>query len=219
MQTSSVCVENGSMAAAIKTSAAHLHPPGMHALIKRRTSDLHRQLDSAPALLALMRPGLELPSYAAILQRFVAAYACVEPLLGRLAPAKPLRLPDYKPRLPALRADLAVLPPAAAGAKKAPLELPSGVDATAHYLGLRYVLEGSTQGARLISARLEANLPQLRAGCFAYWQLQREAAADWPSLCACLEDVKPDQAEDSLRAAEAAFSIFIDAFLAAEPTP
>jgi heme oxygenase len=166
-----------------------------------------------------MRPGLDLASYAAILQRFAAAYARIEPPLLTLAPGKPARLPDYKPRLPALRADLAGLGATAIAPGRAPLELPPGADTTAHYLGMRYVLEGATQGARLISARLEANLPQLRAGCFAYWRLQREAAADWPALCDCLDQGQPDQAEDLLRAAEAAFGVFIDAFDALAPAP
>lgn len=206
------------MVAAIKTSAAHLPPPGLHALIKQRTGDLHRQLDSAPTLLALMHPGLDLPAYFATLRRFAAAYARIEPLLHALEPHKPAPLSVYRPRLPALLSDLAQLRVIDRLPELPALTLPSAADAATYYLGMRYVLEGATQGARLISARLEKNLPQLRDNCFSFWQLQRETAADWPSLCACLEQTKPAQSEDLLRAAEATFCIFIEAFSASEPS-
>lgn len=205
------------MVAAIKISAAHLPPPGQHALIKQRTGDLHRRLDSAPALLALMRPGLDLPLYASILQRFAAAYARIEPLLHALESNSPAQLPAYRPRLPALQADLTRLPDAAPVPELPPLSLPSAADAAAHYLGMRYVLEGSTQGALLISARLEKNLPQLRKQAFNYWQLQREAAAEWPAFSRCLDQAAV-AAEPLSRGAEAVFFAFLDAFLTPGPS-
>lgn len=205
------------MVAAIKTAAAHLPPAGLHALIKQRTGDLHRRLDSAPALLALMRPGLDLPLYTRILQRFAAAYACIEPLLYALESNRPAQMSVYRPRLPALQADLARLPDTAPMPELPPLSLPPTADAAAHYLGMRYVLEGSTQGARLISARLEQNLPQLREQAFNYWLLQREAAAEWPTFSHCLDQAAIG-AEPLSRGAKIAFSAFLDAFLSPDPS-
>jgi heme oxygenase len=205
------------MVAAIKISAAHLPPAGLHALIKQRTGDLHRRLDSAPALLALMRPGLDLPHYARILQRFAAAYARIEPLLRALESSRPAQMPAYRPRLPALLADRARLPDVVPIPELTPLGLPPAADAAAHYLGMRYVLEGSTQGARLISMRLEQNLPQLREKTFNYWQLQRDAAAVWPTFIRCLDQTGVG-VEPFSRGAEAAFSVFLDAFLSPDPS-
>ena len=74
----------------------------LHALLRQQTADLHRRLDSAPALLTLMRPGLTLSGYAEALRRYEAAHAGVEPALQALAPACPPGLPPYRSRLPAL---------------------------------------------------------------------------------------------------------------------
>lgn len=164
-----------------------------------------------------MRPGLDLPLYARILQRFAEAYACIEPLLYALESNRPAQMPAYRPRLPALQADLARLPDTAPMPELPPLSLPTAADAAAHYLGMRYVLEGSTQGARLISARLEQNLPQLREQAFNYWLLQREAAAEWPTFSRCLDQAAIG-AEPLSRGAKIAFSTFLDAFLSPDPS-
>lgn len=198
------------MPAATRTTAAPCPIlPGLHALLKQRTGSLHRRLDASPCLLALMRPGLDLPTYADILQRFALAYARIEPLLSTLDHCRPAGLPAYRPRLPALLDELARLSETGPGSVS-PLTPPAS-EAGAHYFGMRYVVEGSTQGARLIFAQLEKNLPQPAGAGFAYWRMQGEAAADWPLFRDCLDqaDVEP---EALVQGAEAAFSVFIDAF-------
>lgn len=202
------------MVAAIRTSAAHFPPAGLHALLRERTRELHRRLDSSPYLLALMRPGLDMQAYAGILQRLVLAYARIEPLLCELQACRPLQLPVYQPRLPALLADLAHLPAPDALPELPPMKPPPVSDETAHYFGMRYVVEGSTQGARMISSRLEKNLPQLSGEAFAYWGVQHEAAAGWPFFLDCLDQAKVE-AEALVRGADAAFAAFLDVFDAA----
>lgn len=189
----------------------------LHALLRQQTADLHRRLDRAPALLTLMRPGLTPSGYAEALRRYEAAHAGVEPALQALAPACPPGLPPYRSRLPALHADLAWLQaPPPALPERGGAEPAMG---PAAYLGMRYVLEGSTQGARVISARLARHLPQACEQASAFWRLQACAAADWPALCACLDRPPRDAVEqaDILQGARFAFATFIDVFLAAEP--
>lgn len=161
-------------------------------------------------MLALMRPGLDLPNYAGILQRFALAYARIEPLLCELDHCRPAGLPAYRPRLPALLDELAGLPESVSR-PFSPLPPPAS-DAGAHYFGMRYVVEGSTQGARLIFAQLEKNLPQPAGAGFAYWRVQREAATGWPLFRDCLDQAGVEP-EALVQGAEAAFSVFIDAFV------
>lgn len=163
-----------------------------------------------------MCPGLDKRRYAGILQQFVLAYTRIESLLRELPANSPSCLPVYQPRLPALLADLASLSASVPFLAPPPLRPPQTGDEIAHYLGMRYVVEGSTQGARLIFAHLERSLPQLAGKGFEYWQVQLETSATWPLFCDCLDHAGLD-VESLVQGAETAFSVFIDAF--ASPGP
>lgn len=191
--------------------------PNLHTLLRQQTAGLHRRLDGAPELLALMRPGLTPSAYAAALRRYAAAHARVEPVLQALAPAGRPGLPPYRPRLPALQADLAALQVSPAVTPE-PIG-PAPALGPGACLGIRYVLEGSTQGARVIAARLARHLPQGCEQAFAFWRFQEIAAAAWPALCACLDRPPRDELEQAgiVQGARFAFDTFIDVFFAAEP--
>ena len=189
--------------------------PTLRTLLRERTADQHRRLDSAPALAALLRPTLDEAGYAAALCRFAGAFASVEPLLARLEATRPATVPAYRPRLPALRQELAGRLAVPSGGE--PLGLPPGRAACGYYLGLRYVLDGASQGARVIYPRLRQSLPQRAEASFAFWRCQLAVAADWPALCAWLSRAVADgdDAEAALCGAQAAFCRFIAAFEAA----
>lgn len=204
------------MSDGISTTPA-LGDESLHARLRRHTASLHQRLDAAPPLRALLRPGLDQYTYAAILQRFASAYAELEPPLLALEKQRPASLAAYRQRLPALQVELSHLPRVPTPAVPVTLLLPHEADMeAAHYLGMRYVLDGSTQGARVIAGRLAQHLTTPVAGQFAFWQRQREAAEEWPSLLAHLADlpVSGREADAMLAAATAVFTVFIAAFAA-----
>lgn len=188
-------------------------------MLRQHTRELHHELDHASSLCAMLRPGLTLEGYAAILRRYVAFYERTEPLLQRLEGYRPSALPAYRPRLAALQADLSRLPKTPpAAASETPLPSPKPETARGCYLGIRYVLEGSTQGAQVIAAQLARHLPQLTGECFAFWSLQREAAVDWQALAAMLAAPprNREEGEAAVAAASAVFALLIELFLPAD---
>lgn len=126
-------------------------------ILRRRTREEHRALEAQPLVRALLDPALSLDRYAQLLGAFAAFYRCLEPKLNAALDDWHSRFPSsyrYQPRLPLLRADLADLGFA--------LPEPGGevpVTATIETApGVLYVLEGATQGGRVIAPRLHQAL-------------------------------------------------------------
>lgn len=196
-------------------------PSDLRAALRRRTAASHRRLDGLPQQRALLRPGLTLERYAAILAGHARAQARCEARMARVAAARPADLPSYRSRLPALKADLARLPavpespdptrPPAAESIAAPGD---ALEAEGRYLGLRYVLDGATQGARWIAPRLAETLPELSAGRFAFWRLLRDEAQAWDEVTAVLTARPPEGrlARAAIAAACEAFDVYLKAF-------
>src|SRR5208282_1186456 len=99
--------------------------------------------------------------YLKILSAFADAYSLMEQTLIPLDRSLNLgALRGYAPRLPALMEDISSLggrppqdhPPRAQG----PIP-PIEAETMSHYLGLRYVLDGTTQGGKYIVQRLKKN--------------------------------------------------------------
>ena len=193
--------------------------PDLRSVLRQATAELHRVLDRAPEQRALLAPGIALEEYAAIMAKHHRALAIGEASLAALEAACPTGVPPYRPRLPALEADLAALdapPPSGSRfeADRRPPVGPATAGARGRYLGTRYVLEGSTQGAVFIAQRLERHLPVLAPQAFAYWRLQAEEAPAWKALSAHLASL-PAQgpvATAAIAAAKAAFLEFLRAF-------
>lgn len=197
-------------------------------VLARETGVLHRTLDRAPTLSILLRPGLGVDDYARALLRFALAHDRVEPvLLACDSAAYWSGLPPYRPRLPALRTALDALGVAfapqgatAPGPQGAPFPCDPSETSRHRMLGLRYVLDGASQGARLLAPAVARALPTLSASALGYWQVQAQASADWPTLCEALS--VPAEAADrsaALEAASWAFQQFIDAFSSRAPKP
>jgi heme oxygenase len=81
-----------------------------------------------------------------------------------------------------------------------------------HYLGLRYVLDGTSQGGKYIVQRLRKNAPQLIGRAFAFWTVQEEAAAQWPLLCERITQISEgaEARQQMLAAAKSAYGVFIE---------
>ncbi len=203
----------------------------LHALLAQRTRPLHHTLDHTPALAALLRPGLTHDAYLRSLRGLAQAHARVEPaLLALTTETSALGLTPYRPRLPALQADLQALGAdpvqCAAPADAHPGSRTQGpqslrdesTDGSARALGLRYVLDGASQGARILAPAIARALPTLPDQAFSYWRLQSQVAQDWPALRAALAlPADPPTHAASLDAACWAFQQFIDVLACGAP--
>jgi heme oxygenase len=186
-------------------------------LLKRYTAFLHDKLDRSPALSSLLKPAISLPDYCRTLNGYALAYESLEGDHGSLETTLALgHVPAYTPRLPALIHDLNALGQWT--------NIPRVVQALDQkrcrirtewqYWGTRYVLEGATQGSKIIASKLLKHLPQLVPRAFAFWELQLRLAHEWTALCDHLAQSVPrgDAKQQLLDGAHTAFDIFGSCF-------
>lgn len=81
------------------------------------------------------------------------------------------------------------------------------------YLGLRYVLEGATQGSRFIQRSLQQHNPGLHIGPDSYWATLATNSTAWSCLCDIIDD-KNHAIDDTelLAGATLGFNTFINTF-------
>lgn len=184
----------------------------LHAWLREQTRARHQTLDRSPLLHALLQPVLDPDTYLRCLRHLYAAHASTEVWLTGLAGHAPTALPAYQPRLPALREDIEQLARHVPGAA-CETAAPSWHDGVSAYLGIRYVLEGATQGARFITARLQKYCPQVLEKSQSYWDHQAHMSHHWHVL---LEYLRTEQRHIEpgalLQGADATFNHFIQVF-------
>lgn len=185
--------------------------------LRQSTRPLHQRLDSHPALSRLLRAGIRAADYVDTLQRLEQAYRASEAELSAHDRFRPLAVPPYLPRLPSLRADIAGLtaqfslePTRAAIPATASRRTGTPSGSTGYYLGLRYVLEGATQGSRIIAAQLRRHHPELLATHHAYWDHQAQVTPHWSIVCHYL-DTTPLCITDITHGAQACYHHFLSA--------
>lgn len=194
------------------------------AYLKTHTAALHQQLDESPLLRALLQPGLTRTSYARTLHVMLKAHCAVEPLMLALEPSRPAPLKAYQSRQPLLKKELDRL-----GVLLAPDNSPTATisqptcpgnlyDDPSYYLGMRYVLEGATQGSRFIYRSLMQHNPQLGVDNHSYWATLAADTSTWQAIC---QQLAPGNARLSthelLAGATLAFNLFINTFSATQP--
>lgn len=196
----------------------------MHHWLRKQTHALHHELDHTPLLGTLMQSGLSASNYIQCLHLLQQAHARTEPWLTQLDHARPVALQAYESRLPALSHDLQALHncyPATAPwltpqppyRQETPPALPEHTDPASLYVGIRYVLEGASQGARFITIRLQQNAPQLLEHGCSYWQHQSRMMNHWQSLITLLGQAPQSiQPADLLNGARSAFGQFLAVF-------
>lgn len=154
--------------------------------LRDNTSDLHRGVERHPLLTPLVRPGLTFKAYAVALKAFHGFYAALEPWL---LPALESGWPDsgdyrYRPRTALIAhdlRDLGCLPETncdAGGESPVALESPESV------MGVLYVLEGATQGGRVIEPRVIRELDLSPIFGARYFHLHAERR--WDDLLALM---------------------------------
>jgi heme oxygenase (biliverdin-IX-beta and delta-forming) len=188
----------------------------MHAVFKQETAQFHRRLNSLANIRVLVKPELTASQYLNILSAFADAYRLMEQTLVPLDNSLKLgALRGYAPRLPALMEDISSLggrPPQDQPPQARAAIPPIAAETMSHYLGLRYVLDGTSQGGRYIVQRLQKNAPRLIGRAFAFWTVQQEVAGQWPLLCERITQVSQgaEARRQMLDAAKSAYRVFIE---------
>lgn len=153
----------------------------------------HALLEQTPPFGLLAADSVDIAAYGAFLSVMQAFYADLEIRLPAAIAAQGEALGHcYVCRLPALQGDLAALalPPAVGAA------LPLPLDSADDVLGVLYVIEGSSHGARQLRGQLRASLAGTSAA-FAFLDLLAEqtlAAGAWEKLLWQLQQRLSDEA-------------------------
>lgn len=134
------------------------------------TEVAHRRLELHPLLRPLMSPVLSLDQYALVIAAFTGFYESLEPRLREMSSRIDFPGYRYEPRLPLLLEDHAALPPCAviAGAA-APV-----CSRDDELVGVLYVLEGATQGGRVIAPSVQQRLALTESTGVRYFNFYRQ---------------------------------------------
>lgn len=189
-------------------------PTDMRRLLRRATQRYHDRLDALSVLTPLVLPGVTLAQYqaatVALLRTYVQVDACLlQPPLVDCAQVFKTVAP-YRARHVATQRDLHAMgidpAPTVLQASTA-LDLPPDLPT---YLGMRYVIEGSKFGNRVIWRHLQAAFGTAANDICTAWLPDMEAHDDWTSVMAALSalETRHDVAA-ALRGARQTFRCFV----------
>jgi heme oxygenase len=189
---------------------AHESPETSTALhiLRERTNPLHARLDSQSNLTMLLAPGCSLADYKKATMSLATAYRGVDSGLAKGERYCSPALPAYIPRLPHLLADILRLGFTAPASPVLELSAPSN---NASYLGMRYVIEGSNLGARVIYRSLQkSEIAEAIGVGKCYWSLAQSWQSSWPALLRQLADLRTlDEWDEAANSACLVFEHFI----------
>ncbi len=138
--------------------------------LRQGTEVAHRRLEKHPLLRPLLAPTLSLEHYSRVIAAFTGFYETLEPRIMELALRIAVPGYRYEPRLPYLLEDRAVLLPCAVTPGYAAPEF--GRDD--ELVGALYVLEGATQGGRVIAPWVQQKLALTESAGARYFNLYRQ---------------------------------------------
>lgn len=180
--------------------------------IRDYTALLHAKLDKDSSLSKIASGDCSFAQYQLAMYGLARAYQQIDAALQAGASYCPAELPIYVARLPNLLADLrhmGIAPPAVPGSLLAP---PSNC---ASYLGMRYVIEGSNLGAKVIASNLSRSNIATHinlANCF--WSNTNPWHNCWPIMVRLLAVLQSrDEIAQSAWAARRTFHHFISCLL------
>lgn len=185
--------------------------PTLRASLREGSDDLHRRVERHPLLAPLMKPGLTCQAYASVLQAFYGFYAALEPWLVQALETQWLAHATYRYqcRAPLLAQDLLDLGFQPATCSLQTGEPPITMHSLEQVMGVLYVLEGATQGGRVIAPHVayELNLsPEFGARYFYLHVEQR-----WKELLALMaSSALPSYSSSAVESARETFRTLQD---------
>lgn len=181
----------------MSSSDSAVAPSSLLQAARTATHDLHQQLEAQPTFINLMKTPLSMTAYTRVLTVLHQVYVQADTLLADLDWPAPYR---YQARAHLLHADLIALGEAQSVAQGDIL----APDNIASAMGYAYVLEGSSQGARIIYPHITKQLPVDRALGAAYFHCIARAQRSWPAFKSALLTL-PDHVRDPTPTLELAF--------------
>lgn len=189
-------------------------PGDMRQRLRQATQRYHDRLDTSSLLAPLLLPDVSLAAYQAAMVAMLRTYCRVDACLQQ-APAAAYAtaataLAPYRPRSPAMQHDLRAMGitlqpgiPNAAAILNMPATLPA-------YLGMRYVIEGSQFGNRVIGRNLQAAFGTTAQDICSAWLPAAGADGGWTSVMAALSALQTRQeVAAALRGARQTFRYFV----------
>ena len=189
-------------------------PADMRRLLRRATQRYHDRLDARSVLAPLILPDVTLAQYQAATVAMLRTYGQVDACLLRPPPggraASATVIAPYRARGPAMLHDLQAMGcepgphigPAAA-MLRSPADLPT-------YLGMRYVIEGSQFGNRVIGRNLQAAFGAAAADSCTAWLPGAKTDDGWASVMAALSALQTRrEVAAALRGARQTFRYFV----------
>jgi len=151
---------------------------GLLQSLRASTHSEHRALEAQPLLRALLTPELTLAQYGRLLQGLFCFYRSLETLLIPAARAATEQFPageyDYLARSEWLRQDLLSLSLESIDGPTPELPADFGLEGT---IGVLYVLEGATQGGRVIAPQVEGSLGVTQAAGASFFNAHRRSSS------------------------------------------
>lgn len=141
----------------------------------------HRRIEAHPLLRALTAPTLSLEHYARVLAAFTGFHEALDPRLVEMSAIIDFPHYLYRPRMPALVEDRAVLPVCAV----TPCANAPEFSCVDEVLGVLYVLEGATQGGLVIAPLVQQRLALTERAGARYFNLHRQGG--WQNFRALVE--------------------------------
>lgn len=169
-------------------------------LLREGTQVSHRRLEEHPLLRPLMASTLSIEQYSRVIAAFAGFYAALERGIQELSSGIDFPGYHYEPRLPLLMDDLAALPVCAV----VPCTVAPEYSNENELVGMLYVLEGATQGGRIIAPRVQQHLALSETSGARYFNFYRQDS--WREFRAMVE--KRQEHYDCHRARDAACATF-----------
>lgn len=171
------------------------HHQSLREALREATRAEHKALEAQPLMQRLLSPELTLIEYGQILRAQRAYYRELEPRLWPLERQLRVRFPDedyrYHSRIPSLEQDCQVLQLPGDHDIEASLSQRQPLHSQEEALGVLYVLEGASQGGRVIARALNRSLGLVQGGGADFFH--RHVTQDgWARLCPWLESIPLD---------------------------
>ncbi|MCH8493089.1 MAG: biliverdin-producing heme oxygenase [Idiomarina sp.] len=199
--------------------APTLFSTSTHQLLRSATQSAHAQIEAHTLLARLLAADLELTEYADILFGFRYFFQHFEArLAAECGVHQELSEYQYRSRVPLLNHDLQQLSSTLPHWLEPYYSHEDGLAVThalpklttaPQQLGALYVIEGASQGGRIITKRLAhqfANADKI-AAYFSYWQTEPDSWSIWQHCAARLSLSQAQQAEAELAARSTFFAI------------
>lgn len=190
------------------------HSGGLRALLRQATQAEHERLNRHVLLSGLLQPDYSLANYRLLLLTFYHLYQTLEQGLTDFA-NRPAASFAYAPRvkLPWLQADLQhfQLDPEPLQAALAPVCVPT-IASLGDFIGVLYVIEGSTLGGQMIAKCIRQNLGLSPSNGLRFYCGYGEATARmWQGFIDFAESIADDcaQVAEAQVAATRVFELFL----------